>query len=315
MPECQLSIIVPVYNTEKYIDRCMKSLVNQSLNNIEIIIINDGSTDNSNNIIQNYLGYNNVKYINYKTNYGLGHSRNVGISNATGKYITFVDSDDWVDLDLYKIMCNAIEKDESDIAICGVKNEWDNQISTTIRHNYIYPNIINSDQALDLLCKNNDNNYFISPVVWNKIYTRELLINNNFTFIDNSYWEDDIFSFNTFAKANKISLVPKVYYHYYHRNDSIMNTISKKHIDDLIYAFSILKNSIHQENLPVKINQYKSMFDRCICTLINMIHVNEHQPIEQKKYIVYFLEEFLKHFSINEALNYLDINRIIRLFN
>lgn len=219
-----LSIIVPVFNTSQYLVRCLNSLINQSLTNIEIIIINDGSTDQSDEIIKQYLLHSNITYVKLEKNMGLGHARNLGIEKSLGKYIAFVDSDDWVDLDFFKILTDTITRDNSDIVVGGVKNEWNNINSTSIRYDYIYPNIITANQGLDLITKSTNNNYFISPVVWNKIYKRELLLLNQLCFIDNSYWEDDIFSFKAMSYAQYISLVPNIYYHYYQRDASIMKS-------------------------------------------------------------------------------------------
>jgi len=315
MDKCLLSIIVPVYNTSQYLIRCLNSLINQSLTDSEIIIINDGSTDQSDEIIKQYLTHSNIKYVKLEKNMGLGYARNLGVERSSGKYIAFVDSDDWVDLDFFKILTNTIIKDRADIVVGGVKNEWNNINSTSLRYDYVYPNIISANQALDLLTKSTNNNYFISPVVWNKIYKRELLSSNQLRFIDNSYWEDDIFSFKAISYARNISLVPNIYYHYYQRDSSIMNSISKKHIDDLLMSFKQLKSSIINNNLNATITQYQAMFDRCACTLIKMIDNNEKDRDLKKKYIIYFLEEFTKQFSLREAINYLDNNRIMRLFN
>ena len=278
MDKYLLSIIVPVYNTSQYLVRCLNSLINQSLTNIEIIIINDGSTDQSDEKIQQYLIHSNIRY-----------ARNLGIEKSSGEYIAFVDSDDWVDLDFFKMLTDTITMDNTDIVIGGVKNEYNNITSTSIRYDYVYPNVITANQALDLLTKSTNNNYFISPVVWNKVYKRELLFLNQLWFIDNSYWEDDIFSFKAISYAHTVSLVPNIYYHYYQRDTSIMNSISKKHIDDLLMSFKQLKKSIMIDNLNATIAQYQAMFDRCACTLIKMIDNNEKDTSIKKKYILYFL--------------------------
>jgi glycosyltransferase involved in cell wall biosynthesis len=315
MEKCLLSIIVPVYNTSQYLVRCLNSLINQSVSDSEIIIINDGSTDQSDEIIKQYLAYCNITYIKLEKNMGLGYARNLGIERSSGKYIAFLDSDDWIDLDFFKVLTDTITRDCTDIVVGGVKNEWNNINSTSLRYDYTYHNIITANQALDLLTKSTNNNYFISPVVWNKIYKRELLSFNQLKFIDNSYWEDDIFSFKAISYAHKISLVPQIYYHYYQRDSSIMNSISRKHIDDLLMSFKQLKSSVIDNNSNATITHYQAMFDRCVCTLIKMIDNNEKDANLKKKYIIYFIEEFTKQFSLKEAINYLDNNRIMRLFN
>ena len=131
----KLSIVVPVYNVGDLVKKCIESLINQSYSDIEIIIINDGSTDESVKYIEPFLKDKRIKYI-YQNNKGLGGARNVGIEESAGEFITFVDSDDWVDLDLYNVMIDRLEKDKSDIAICGIKNEFNNFCCSEERYKY-----------------------------------------------------------------------------------------------------------------------------------------------------------------------------------
>ena len=131
--EITLSIIVPIYNTSRYLDQCLNSLLNQSLKNIEIILINDGSTDASHRIIEkDFQKIPNIKYVQLKENKGLGNARNIGISMAQGEYLTFVDSDDWVDLDLYKVVIDKLKNSDAEIAIYGIINEFTNLKSSCI---------------------------------------------------------------------------------------------------------------------------------------------------------------------------------------
>ncbi len=310
----KLSVIVPVYNVGILVDKCLETLINQSIEDIEIIIINDGSTDNSFNYIERFLNNKNIKYFEQE-NLGLGSARNLGLNNATGEYIAFVDSDDWVDIDLYKEMITRLEQDLSDIAICGIKNEYNNFISTENRYFYKNSNKINGRMALRLLTQSTSSNYIVSPVVWNKVYRKKLLMDNNINFLNNSYWEDDVFSFLVISKATCISIVPNVFYHYYQRENSITKSITKKHIDDLISSFSFLKNAIILErNYLEKITAFKSYFDRAIQSLFRMLFNSESTLSIQKKYIIYFYDKFIEQFSIHEALEYLDARRIRKLF-
>lgn len=311
----KLSIIVPVFNVSSLVRRCLESLINQSFSDSEIIIINDGSTDDSFKYIEPYLYNSQVKYIEKKTNEGVGQARNIGINSSKGNYITFVDSDDWVDLDLYNIMIASIEKSHADIAVCGVKNEFNNYNSSTNRYTYNFSNKISNIKALSLLTRSESNNYMISPVVWNKIYRKEIITHNDIRFLKNSYWEDDIFSFQVFMNANCINLVPNVYYHYYQREKSITNDFSKKHIDDLIVSFKELKDYLKKYNTTLDIQQlFNSYFDRGISSLLKMLFINEPTIINQKSYLVYFYEKFVESFSISETISYLDIDRIKKLF-
>lgn len=309
--KAKLSVIIPVYNTEKYIGRCLNSIINQSLLDLEIIVVNDASPDNSDSVIQSYLNDKRIKYFKLNQNYGLGHARNVGLNIATGEYITFIDSDDWIDLDAYHNMVASIERNDADIAICGIKNEYSNSSLSTIRHNYSIENVISSEMALSLLCKTVSNNYYISSVVWNKIYRSSLI--DKLKFLDNSFWEDDIFTFIVLTLARNVVLVPGIHCHYFNRTNSITRDISKKHIDDLIDSFVYLKNEL-EERYELFRPHYEALLDKCMCFVANMIFYNEPDVSIQKTYFMYLFNRFLSDFSLSDVIKYIDNKRIMRLF-
>lgn len=317
MSQPLLSIVVPVYNTEKYLIRCIDSLLNQSYTNLEIIIVNDGSSDNSHKLIMDcYSPISKIKYIPLANNMGLGYARNIGMQNSNGEYITFVDSDDWVDLDLYKVVLDKLKDNPAEIAVFGVQNEYDNFKSSSYRYNYLFENRISSNQAMRLLTKEQNNNYFISTVVWNKVYRTDVIKNNQLLFLNNSYWEDDIFSFEVLMQINNVQIVPSVFYHYYNRPYSITNCITKKHIDDLISSFNYLKNQLNTKNTNTAYTQaFAALLDKCVCFLIDMIFKNESDISNQKNYIAYLMDSLIKNYSFNDIFEYLDIQRIKRLFN
>ena len=117
----KISVIVPVYNTGKYLDKCLDSLLNQTYNNLEIIVVEDCSTDKSREALQKYSKNKKIKIVFNDQNKGLSFSRNIGLKNATGDYVGYIDSDDYVDLDFYEKLMNSIEKNKSEIAICDMK--------------------------------------------------------------------------------------------------------------------------------------------------------------------------------------------------
>ena len=123
-----ISIIVPIFNAEKYINKCIDSLLNQTKKELEIILVNDGSTDNTENIIKNYKD-KRIKYYKNK-NQGIGKSRNFGITKATGKYIMFIDSDDYIEDNACELLFEKAEKDNLDIVICDFYREFDNGTKT-----------------------------------------------------------------------------------------------------------------------------------------------------------------------------------------
>ena len=178
----KVSIIVPVFNSEKYLKKCIKCLVEQTLKDIEIIIINDGSTDKSLNIIKDFQKkYSNIICINNKNN-GIGYSRNCGIEKANGKYISFIDSDDYIELDMMEKLYNFCEENKLDIAVCDYYkiNDITKQKST----------IKIDDFEITTLNENKDLIYKINHSPWNKLYKKELLTKNKIYFPINLKYED-----------------------------------------------------------------------------------------------------------------------------
>ena len=172
----KISVIVPVYNVYNYIDKCLNSLVNQTLRDIEIIVVNDGSPDNSEEIIEKYIKkYSNIKYYK-KKNGGISDARNYGLKYATGEYIGFVDSDDYVKENMYEEMYNKALTDNYDMVVCDL--------------NYVYDDkIIRVDCGIKKDTENVKSIYIDNyPVVWNKIFKRELF--NNIQFKCGVWFED-----------------------------------------------------------------------------------------------------------------------------
>lgn len=218
-----LSVIIPVYNTEKFLAKAIESVLNQTYRDLEVIIINDGSTDGSGEICDRYAQRDNRVYVIHKKNEGQGVARNLGISCAKGEYITFLDSDDYIDIDAYKNVIEASIKNDIDI------NRFVyNQFSTETKHedvlNYEFPEIYNDEvvirqAALCLFSKPIDKH--AKDLNWGgsaccAIYRRNLLIDNNIKFPQNSKFvcEDFIFNFYCLQYANRVGVSKTPYYHY-----------------------------------------------------------------------------------------------------
>ena len=190
----KISLIVPVYNTSKYLNKCLDSLVSQSLKDIEIIIINDGSTDNSEKIIHAYKD-KRIKYIS-KKNEGIGKTRNLGISKATGEYVAFVDSDDFLDRDFCFKMYEKATKDKLDIVMCDY---YEKKVKLK-KITFIDFENTNLKSTPELI-----NNINLGPC--NKIYKNSLLKENKILFEENLKYEDAPFVIKAFIKAKKIGKV------------------------------------------------------------------------------------------------------------
>ena len=231
----KISVIVPVYKVEEYLRKCLDSLVNQTLKDIEIIVVNDGSPDNSNDIILEYAGkYPNVKAFK-KDNSGLSDTRNYGIKHAKGEYITFVDSDDWVKLDMYEKLYNKAKEKDYDIVTSDI--------------NYVYPDhneIIYTDPKKDTT---DIRRVFINlyPTVCTKIFKRELFIKNKLEFKSGVWYEDVEMMYRMLPLVNSIGVVHEDFYQYLQREKSITSTISLK-IYDYINNFNGLIDYYKENN-------------------------------------------------------------------
>ncbi len=233
-----ISIIVPVYNVEKYINRCVESIINQSYTNLEIILINDGSTDNCPIMCDKWAIKDKRVKVIHKENGGLSDARNVGLNNANGKFIAFVDSDDWVHYDYISSLYHTLIEYSSDISACDISIAYEGEAFSISEFNNdsfcCYP-----EDALRSLIQGKG----FRAVVWNKLYKKELLINEYFEV--GKYHEDEFFTYRIISKAQKLSYTRKTLYYYFQRSGSIMNSFSVKHLDSFEAQFiriGFLKN-------------------------------------------------------------------------
>lgn len=230
-----LSIIVPVYNTKEYLKKCLDSILKAKIDNTEIIIINDGSKDDSEEVIKPYLKYKEIRYIK-KENEGLAATKNLGLKEAKGKYISFIDSDDSIDKNFYK---DAIPymKDDYDMIVYDYLTIQSDKKYTTYAKDIRFKNM-NDEEGLLYTS--------IMPSSCNKIVKKELFIKNNLTFPVGLIYEDFATTPILFLSAKKIKYISKPYYNYYIRENSIMR---KKEINfDMSYVINILENRLKNFN-------------------------------------------------------------------
>lgn len=220
-----VSIIVPVYNVEKYLSKCINSIISQTYKNIEIILVNDGSTDESLNICQKYKRKDKRIVIVNKDNGGLSDARNFGIDKSIGKYITFVDSDDWLDEDTIEVALDYLKKNNADISVYGMSIDNDERCIKEKKPKKKY--ILDSEKALIYL------NSFkgIDCSACNKLYKKVLF--KDVRFPVGKLCEDMYTIYKLIDKA-KVVTIPKAKYHYYQRQNSI--TRNKKINMDYVFA-------------------------------------------------------------------------------
>lgn len=214
-----LSVIVPVYNVEKYICKCVDSILNQTYKNLEIILIDDGSKDSSGAKCDELAKKDNRIKVYHKENGGLSDARNYGIQKSTGKYLGFVDSDDFINLNMFQILMDNIKQYDADISTCAriTINEGTN-IDTYTKNEPNEPKCLTSrDAIIDLFTKNE----YVFHAAWDKIYKRELF--RNIEFPVGRLFEDAAIMYRLFEKAKTIVTTKSKLYYYIQRNGSISN--------------------------------------------------------------------------------------------
>ena len=282
----KVSIIIPVYNVEKYIDRCLKCAVNQTFKDIEIILVNDGSTDKSINIINKYLKkYSNITLINQQ-NQGLSSARNTGIKNANGKYIMFADSDDYFSKRFVETLYNTAEKEKSDIVVCNYKTVFENK-KIKIKNKPLKIKTYNSEKALDILIKD----VFINNFAWNKIYKKEIFTENNINFPIGKTYEDMYVSYRLFHKSKKVSVINKKLYCYVKHKKSITATFTEKNFNDIISGLFEMKKYLLKNNIYKKYAfSYNFLLLKNILFLIYRIIFSKDINFKTKTKLLYKLK-------------------------
>ncbi len=219
-----ISVIVPVYQVENYLNQCIESIIEQTYTNLEIILIDDGSKDNCPQICDDWsIKDKRIKVI-HKKNGGLSDARNVGLDIAKGKYIAFIDSDDWVDSRYIELLYNSLIKSEADISACSIQKVYDADSVDPYNLNPKLQLVTPKEAIKDILYDRR-----FKTVAWNKLYSKEILSGERF--IVGRIHEDEFFSYKVFDKAQKLVFVDASLYKYRQRSGSIMSSPSLKHLD------------------------------------------------------------------------------------
>lgn len=239
-----VSIIIPVYNAASFIDRCIMSLINQTLPDIEIIAVNDCSTDNSYAILETYaLKYpDKIKLIDSKINMKQGGARNLGMNIAKGEYVGFVDSDDWVEYDMFARMYNMAKVDNSDLVICDYdKTDGDVFIP--------YKSIETShDNGADLT-----RTLLVSSIpIVACLYRRSMLLENYLFFPKDLFYEDNMWEPLVFLYVKKASRIDEVCYHYFTNMNSTTHRKNDNRIFDRMLSMEIFLKEVKSRNLYCK---------------------------------------------------------------
>ena len=256
MNQIKLSVIVPIYNTGIYLHKCIDSILEQTFYDIEVILVDDGSTDNSGGICDNYERKDSRVVVIHKKNEGVSVARNMGIKAARGEYIGFVDSDDWIDSDMYKDMYRLALDNAADIVMCDATTKYDDMPDEDDTIDIITDDlsVLNKKQiAPELLL-------VMAGAAWRCIYKSKLLKTNNILFPDGiKLAEDRIFNIMAFGNMNKLIYLKKSYYNRYVRNGSAVHRYYPNMLEVILNARTGVMKAL--DEAWDGDNAYKNMYE------------------------------------------------------
>ena len=282
----KISIIIPVYNSEKYLRTCLDSITNQTLKDIEIIIVDDGSVDKSSEIYNEYLNKDDRIIVIKQTNQKQGAARNRGIEISKGEYIGFVDADDYVDLTFFEKLYETATRYEADMAIAGLikvcagkkKYKW----------KFESEKLLTSDYDKFIL-----GHQIKNAAPYNKIYKRDFIEKNQIRFKENVFYEDGPFTVQAVYYANKIITVPEVFYYYLKNPTSTVNSKqTKKHINDALNAKAEILKFVKNHNF--KLSQNAFHYTKKVYKIFNLPILSIKENIIRE---TFYLFKFIPIFS------------------
>lgn len=296
-----ISVIIPIYNVEKYLSQCLDSVVKQTYRNLEIILVNDGSTDSCRQICDEYASNDARIKIMHKENGGLSDARNAGLKIATGDFISFVDSDDLLSVDFCEKLLHALLEYNADIAECGFRKfESDAELENLPEVTPANIELFETEMAVDLLIKD-----YLQPMVWNKLYRKEVLLGLKFPV--GKLHEDVAWTYQAFGNAKKVLRIEDELYFYRQQADSISGRkYSLKRLD----AVEALEERISymRENFPKLENLAIKVF--CFAAMSHYDMINAHHEIDPEKQHRNQIERSIRKYNTYSVLKKWDLKAI-----
>jgi glycosyltransferase involved in cell wall biosynthesis len=238
----QISVVIPIFNTERYLEGCLLSVLDQSFSDFEVICVDDLSPDRSREIVEHLMRADpRIRLICLQENRGLGGARNAGLAAAKSNYVAFVDSDDYVDTDMLQLLHTGTENEAFDVVICGYRTV-DQEGRVLAQYSPEKKRITNTREVKDRLLLGN-------PGAWNKLWRKSLFFDNKILFPPKVAWEDLATTPKLMLKAKSINFIDRVCYNYVNRPGSLSNVASDKHIFDYVRAFDGLKDFLIAEGI------------------------------------------------------------------
>jgi len=314
----KISFVIPVYNVEAYLPQCIESCLNQTLKDIEIILVDDGSPDNSGRICDEYSIIDNRIIVIHQSNQGLSSARNVGTKKAKAKYIMYLDSDDWIDRDTCEEVFGAVVEDQADIIMWGYRKEYPNK-SVDIRlfeNNRVFEG--DSKKWLHRRLIGMLGHELRNPVktdaynsAWGKLYRKSIIEDYNIAFIDTKEVgsEDVLFNIEILWYAQKVIYINRLFNHYRQDNP---NALTKNHKSSLfprfLNLFSQIESFIKKKNLSEDYMQ--ALANRIALSIINnALSISNNRNTERLKTKVFLINYILSHKIYREAIRKLDLKQ------
>lgn len=305
----QFSIIIPVYNVEKFLEKCLDSIVGQKFSDYEVILIDDGSQDKSGEICDVYAENYEKITVYHIENHGVSHARNIGLQMAKGKYIWFIDSDDFIEA---KALCNIYEilekKQEPDLLVFDANvMDQENNIKQVITCNDLRKNNMNFRENRELV--------YLNTALWNKIYKRRIIFENNLRFSENiTIAEDLLFNYIYILKCIKIEYEKKTLYNYIQRKNSAMQGAGRNR--DVLRAFDQLIEYYKKEDLYSIYKeeiQYLIYYHIYLTSMIRMVRSNTEK--KELNYVVKWMKkQKLSPMILNKHVRHMPKKYLFLLF-
>ena len=283
----KVSIVVPVYNVEKYLGVCLDSIINQTYSNLEIILVNDGSTDNSGKICNEYAKNDKrIKLIN-RENGGLSAARNTGIDSASGEYLFFIDSDDSMDIHTIEMLVNAAEKSGSKIAAGSFENVYSKDHSLGPKPYGTPYTVLKRDS------------FFLQDITnhaWGKLYSADIFIKKNIRYPEGRNYEDIPTTFKAFLEVESFAYVDYPFYKYYIRQSSISQTFSKKNFEDMLWAYFYVDNYLKKYGHTDAVYQYY-----LLTILYAVDRLTYYMPQSEQEFVLLQRRKIRKEFNAHSS--------------
>ncbi len=261
-----VSIIIPVYQVEKYLDRCVASVVNQTYTNLEIILVDDGSLDNCPAICDAWKERDPRIKVIHQQNGGLSVARNEGLKIATGEFIGFVDSDDWIEPEMVEILLSNMQATEADIAVCDYLRESEDSPETIQQPESPAVTRYTAEEALRLLLSDK---HYLRTIVWNKLYRRHLL--ENIFFPEGKIYEDNIWTPQIIGRSKLIITIDLPLYHYLLRPESLSHDVHN------MYRRFMDKAEMVEQKIQYIHEHYPNLEDLAIAEYQSLCYFNYKQ--------------------------------------